>query len=372
MARKFEDLTGRIFSHLTVIEFAGMRRRGITQWSCLCDCGNTKIVSRECLISGDTKSCGCITHKQSKSFKNIIGIRFGNLTVIEMSGKYKNGSVLWRCKCDCGNETIKRGNDLRSGKSVSCPKCADINHRLDLSGKTFGRLTAIRVTRTAKNGATIWLCRCSCEDKSEIEANGQNLINGNVQSCGCIKRLDLVGQTFGRLTVVEYSGLKNQSSLWKCSCSCGNVKIILGVSLTSGKTQSCGCYGRDRSAEYHTIHGMCGTPEYNRYIGNRRREKSNLLDSGWTMDMERCLSKMFSECVVCGGADRLATDHVYPLDLGYGLSPGNAVKLCVHCNSSKRNRTPSDLPKTLPLDAGEKILKAAQDFKDYWESLNIK
>lgn len=353
---------------LTVIEYKGMKRKGVTQWLCKCDCGNEKIISRECLINGDTKSCGCLIHKKSRMFKDITGQRFGTLTVIEVAGKSENRSTLWRCRCDCGNETITRGSALRCEGTSSCSKCRDLKHRLDLSGKTFGRLTALRVVRVAKNGATIWMCKCSCEDKSEVEVHSQNLINGNVQSCGCIKRLDLVGRTFGRLTVIEYAGMKKQSSFWKCECSCGNIKIIRGASLTKGVTQSCGCYCRDRSAEYHTIHGMCRTPEYQRFISNKRREKSNLLDCGWSTDMEIELSSFFPVCVVCGGNDRMATDHVNPLYLGNGLLPGNAVKLCIHCNSSKRARTVDNLPKSMPSDAGEKILLAAQQFKDHWES----
>lgn len=45
--------------------------------------------------------------------------RFGRLEVIEKCGR-KNTKVLWRCKCDCGNEVIVRGIDLRNGATHSC------------------------------------------------------------------------------------------------------------------------------------------------------------------------------------------------------------------------------------------------------------
>ncbi len=55
-----------------------------------------------------------------KQRKNIIGIRFGRLMVIKFVGKDGNGKLLWECKCDCGNVTTVRGNDLRQKKIQSC------------------------------------------------------------------------------------------------------------------------------------------------------------------------------------------------------------------------------------------------------------
>jgi len=51
--------------------------------------------------------------------KDETGKKYGRLTVIEYTGS-KHGCATWRCKCDCGNEIVTRGNFLRSGDSVSC------------------------------------------------------------------------------------------------------------------------------------------------------------------------------------------------------------------------------------------------------------
>lgn len=51
--------------------------------------------------------------------KNIAGNKFGMLTVIEKS-KSINGKAYWLCKCDCGNETIVSGSNLRTGAVKSC------------------------------------------------------------------------------------------------------------------------------------------------------------------------------------------------------------------------------------------------------------
>ena len=62
-------------------------------------------------------------------------------------------------------------------------------------------------------------------------------------------RLDLVGKTFGRLEVIEFAGMTpNHKSMWKCKCSCGNEVIVRGSHLTNGLTVSCGCYSAENTS----------------------------------------------------------------------------------------------------------------------------
>ena len=60
----------------------------------------------------------------------------------------------------------------------------------------------------------------------------------------------LVGQQFGRLTVLEE--FKNEKGKYycKCLCSCGNEKVISKISLKSGTTRSCGCLQREKASEW--------------------------------------------------------------------------------------------------------------------------
>lgn len=51
---------------------------------------------------------------------DITGKKFGYLTVIKQAGRTKNGVVKWLCKCDCGNQTVVGGWNLRSGRTKSC------------------------------------------------------------------------------------------------------------------------------------------------------------------------------------------------------------------------------------------------------------
>lgn len=51
---------------------------------------------------------------------NIVGNRYGRLSVIAMFGKNRHRQIQWRCLCDCGNEVIVSGYNLKSGNTSSC------------------------------------------------------------------------------------------------------------------------------------------------------------------------------------------------------------------------------------------------------------
>jgi len=54
--------------------------------------------------------------------------------------------------------------------------------------------------------------------------------------------IDLTGQKFNKLTVIEYAG-KNRFNkiLWRCLCECGNYTVVVGSVIKRGVTKSCGC-----------------------------------------------------------------------------------------------------------------------------------
>lgn len=81
---------------------------------------------------------------------------------------------------------------------------------------------------------------------------------------------DLTGQTFGRLTVIEFAGKdKHGAAKWRCYCACGNSpnQIVLGRALTVGCTKSCGCLVK----ELHTKHGLRWHPLYRVWLGMKDR-----------------------------------------------------------------------------------------------------
>ena len=84
--------------------------------------------------------------------------------------------------------------------------------------------------------------------------------------------IDITGKTFGRITVIKFICMnKNGVSRWLCKCSCGNNKIIEGSSLRRGYTKSCGCLSRDLLLKRLTTHGGRYHPEYSVWIDIKRR-----------------------------------------------------------------------------------------------------
>lgn len=75
---------------------------------------------------------------------DLTGKRFGRLLVVSRS-ENKSGTVAWKCKCDCGNETVVRSDCLRIGKIQSCG-CLR-NELVGDRGRTHG-MTETRLYRT--------------------------------------------------------------------------------------------------------------------------------------------------------------------------------------------------------------------------------
>lgn len=80
-------------------------------------------------------------------------------------------------------------------------------------------------------------------------------------------RSDLVGKTFGKLTVLEWAG----HSKWACVCECGRTTTVLTANLKRGNTASCGCVRNIKSSKRNTVHGLYGTLAYKSWAAIRRR-----------------------------------------------------------------------------------------------------
>ena len=111
----FIDLTGKNIGDWNVIEYYGK-----SMWRCRCKCGKEKLVDGNSLRNGRTKSCGSCARKRDGKYKDITGMKFGKLTVVERGEKNKRGRHLWICKCDCGGIKEAEAYDLIRGKIKSC------------------------------------------------------------------------------------------------------------------------------------------------------------------------------------------------------------------------------------------------------------
>lgn len=132
----------------------------------------------------------------------------------------------------------------------------------NLIGQRFGKLTVLNIS-DKRDSRIYWECRCDCGTIKNIA--GGHLSGGRINSCGCIRleKTNFIGQKFGRLTVLEYSHTdNNRNSHWKCKCDCGNIVIVDSHSFKRGHTKSCGCLKKETDGKSATTHGKCKTKEY--------------------------------------------------------------------------------------------------------------
>lgn len=128
----------------------------------------------------------------------------------------------------------------------------------DLTGQRFGKLLVLECAGKPDGRRYCWKCQCDCGNTKIIA--GASLTSGNTKSCGCLiketglnkwnleqseKAKILLGTKFGKLTVIEDLGFKEQvpghkRRWYKCQCDCGNICEVMGNKLKQKQVISCG------------------------------------------------------------------------------------------------------------------------------------
>lgn len=132
-------------------------------------------------------------------------MRSGRVVAIEPTENRRNGSILWRCRCDCGNELLLEPYKITSGIVKSCGCSRGEKKIKDLTGQRFGKLTTIYRTNEKKNSSYIWVCQCDCGKTTKVSSNA--LLSGNSKSCGC-RRTEAIKETMDKCgTVADHVNL---------------------------------------------------------------------------------------------------------------------------------------------------------------------
>lgn len=141
--QSFIDITNQKFNKLTALSYLSNNK-----WQCRCDCGNSVEVSYADLKNNRVKTCGnCNTYVNS-----IIN----NWLVLEQTQKMLYNSYIYKVKCmTCGNIEEKTLSALNNLKGAYCEKC----HEENLIGQKFGNLTVIEKNKNQKRS---WICKCEC------------------------------------------------------------------------------------------------------------------------------------------------------------------------------------------------------------------
>lgn len=156
--------------------------------------------------------------------RDLTGQTFGELTALRHLGY-----GIWECQCSCGNIIQVRGFDLEHHNIISCGH--NKTKLKDMIGKKYGEWTVLGLSDKKR----YLTCRCECGTVKDVAA--YSLISGKSTNCGCKNKIDLIGYKFGSWTVIK----RIEGSRWLCRCTCGKLKIHTTSNLKAGRTLSCGC-----------------------------------------------------------------------------------------------------------------------------------
>lgn len=135
--------------------------------------------------------------------------------------------------------------------------------------------------------------------------------------------MDLTGQVFARLTVIERTPNKGNRPQWRCKCVCGNLMLVDAASLRRGRTRSCGCLHADWVRKHFFKHGATGC-----------RKKPTLEYQSWNCMKQRCYN---------------------PRTVGYKYYGGRGIAVCKRWQKSFPNFLADMGPRPTPKHTLDRI-----------------
>lgn len=224
----------------------------------------------------------------SRKRLDLTGQQFGKLTVLAPAENIGTRTA-WRCRCDCGQETVVKTQRLRDGRTVSCG-CTGPDKGLDTLTFVDGtcvemlRSRKVRCNNTSGVPGVDWIAKKQrwrasiCfkgkrrylgsyerfEDAAKARKRAEedlfdtflNVYDGKApgselrdinEVCPPMgrdyssQRVDLTGQRFGQLTVLKPAEKIGSMTAWLCRCDCGKETVVMTAHLGNGHTTSCGC-----------------------------------------------------------------------------------------------------------------------------------
>lgn len=204
------DIVGNTYGELTILSIY-RSSKGYLRCICQCSCGKEKDIILANLKSGKTRSCGHLEEENRRKFKDLSGKTFGELTVLEKTDDRIEGTVVWKCQCNCGRILTLSRRQLVRGYVSSCG-----HHKDDqLVNQKFGELSVLKISSDRKK----LYCKCDCGKMVWVPK--YNVLNGHTRSCGHLQHID----KFERIDGVVVSALQRKWSSRNTSGYTGVSKI---------------------------------------------------------------------------------------------------------------------------------------------------
>ena len=183
--KKFENLTV-LYRGEDIIK-DGKKRR--VRWHCLCNCGNEFDVIADNLKKRPSMTCPkCANKKRAENQRiNRVGQKYGKLTILAVIST--DGPTKVKCKCDCGNEYVGYQADIVSGHTKSCG-CLQKEITSKVNTKDWTGIKSIYgiefLYQDCMNNKGQWLWKCRCGACGNLfTALPAKINNGHITSCGC-------------------------------------------------------------------------------------------------------------------------------------------------------------------------------------------
>lgn len=222
-----------------------------------------------------------------------------------------------------------------------------------LENEKFGRLKVISETepRISPKGRRDRMWKCVCDCGNVVSVSASHLLSGHTKSCGCLQRerasessaIDLSGNVFGKLKVIERISEIGEKARYKCVCECGNIIEVLGCNLVKGTTKSCGCIRKEVTGKLKYKHGLHETRLYQTWENMKSRcyNKKNshynryggrgiTICDEWLEDF----TNFYNWAMESGYKDNLTIDRI---DNDGNYCPENCQWITFSENSAKRN-----------------------------------
>jgi hypothetical protein len=180
---------GQRYERWIVLDGPVREKNVATKWLCRCDCGIEKLVAGTNLLFKKSRSCGCLGREltSQRSIKNLIGQKFGKLTVIERVDKpndSRHKDAYYLCQCDCGGSRIVKSSHLRKG--VASCGCIRKERASKLTKREFGQATRDQLFKTYKKSARTRSLEFNLEEEYFFKLTKQNCYYCGKEPCNVV------------------------------------------------------------------------------------------------------------------------------------------------------------------------------------------